>query len=560
MSIYALKSIGRRGSILGAAFAVIASAVFPAASAFADALNPLTERSLQLSSSAPGFTDTDGAGSSEGAPNANGDNFAPAGSGPNGKKTGETFSFKVSTDSTVGPRPIKAFTLQYCTLAAGFCQAPGNNPGDADPNNDGSTADSTRKANTDPEGHADKKSDFDVVSDPDVGEGWTNGTGAGQFEIFNGASPAGTGGWTMTTLNAEDPENTSPTGLTGKNNMIQLTNSTGISPASLDKLRIVFRASSDNYITNPGAGSFFVKINTYDSATATDLIPDVAAESNTHIIDGGVTVANVMTDSIHITTKVLETMSFSVGVRNRDTQVVKCTSLAPNVPTGCEGLNATHGTCDAIQNINNNRLNLGNPNAEYSLETGKAWDVNSYWRLSSNSSGGATVYYSGNTLANTVGDEIAEAGATKVASTPGTEQFGLAFVDAGDATTDPLDPALTTLINNPDDRYHIPRSFPFRTLLTQTTGEYDISDLPTQPISEEYNSGTGTIDDGAGLPGEASFAFQKSSLTTPVPIAQQNDQVISCSTAKMRYVANIGADTPAGVYTTKINYLAAPQY
>ncbi len=36
--------------------------------------------------------------------------------------------------------------------------------------------------------------------------------------------------------------------------------------------------------------------------------------------------------------------------------------------------------------------------------------------------------------------------------------------------------------------------------------------------------------------------------------------VISCATAKMRYIANIGADTPAGVYTTKINYLAAPQY
>src|SRR5690606_5021913 len=107
--------------------------------------------------------------------------------------------------------------------------------------------------------------------------------------------------------------------------------------------------------------------------------------------DGGVTVANVMTDSIHITTKVLETMSFSVGTENRDTEVL----------AGGQ----THGTCDPIKVVNNNRLDLGDVDAEYSLSTEEAFDTQSYWRLSSNSSGGATVYYSGNTLANTVGDE-----------------------------------------------------------------------------------------------------------------------------------------------------------
>jgi len=84
----------------------------------------------------------------------------------------------------------------------------------------------------------------------------------------------------------------------------------------------------------------------------------------------------------------------------------------------------------------------------------------------------------------------------------------------------------------------------------------------SDPASAEYNgAGVGTtIDDGAGGAGTASFAFQSSSAEVPVAIAQQNTDVISCATAKMRYVANIGADTPAGVYTTKINYLAAPQY
>src|SRR5690606_27017819 len=109
-----------------------------------------------------------------------------------------------------------------------------------------------------------------------------------------------------------------------------------------------FKASETSYITNPGAGSFFVKINSYDE--------------NEAIVDGGVTVANVMTDSIHITTKVLETMAFSVGVQSRDTQEID--------PEDPETLGQRHGTCDAIQVINNNRLDLGNPAAEFSLETG----------------------------------------------------------------------------------------------------------------------------------------------------------------------------------------------
>jgi hypothetical protein len=46
----------------------------------------------------------------------------------------------------------------------------------------------------------------------------------------------------------------------------------------------------------------------------------------------------------------------------------------------------------------------------------------------------------------------------------------------------------------------------------------------------------------------------------PTPIADEGNQVVDCVTGKMRYVANIAATTPAGIYTTKINYIAAPQY
>lgn len=538
--MYTLKSIARRGTLMGAAFALAVSVVVPAASVYADELNPLTERSLLLSSSAPGYTDTDGSGNTD---------FAPPGSGPNGRQTGETFSFKVSTDSVATSRAIKAFTLQYCTGAAGLCKAPGNNPGDADPDDDGITADAnnTRVANSDPTAHAAGKSDLDVV--------YSSAVAGTDFQIFmdvdgDGIIEAGeeqSTGWAMATSNVEDTDHTDPT--TGKNNYITLTNSTGISPTAGMKVQVVFNADADDYITNPGSGEFFVKLNTYDSDTTlinaqNDTTP--LDESDHTVIDGGVTVANVMTDSIHITTKVLETMAFSVGTQNRDTVDI--------------GAGQTHGICDPVQNVNNNRLNLGNPNAEYSLETGRAWDVNSYWRLSSNSSGGATVYYSGNTLANTVGDDIDDM-PTEVASTPGTEQFGLGFVDAGLDDLDGDGPGGAAEAATWANGYQTPTSAPFVTL---STGQTDPLTFPAgQTTQSAYDEATGTLFDNSGqtvLPGTAKFKFLASSLTVPEPIAQQNEEVIRCATAKMRYVGNIAADTPAGVYTTKINYLAAPQY
>ena len=544
MSTYTLKSIVQRGSMLGVAVAVLAATIIPSL-AFADALNPLTERSLLLSSSAPGYQNSDGAGNSEDAPNSIGENYAPAGSGPNGEKTGEVFTFKVSSDSTT--RKIKAFTLQYCTAAAGKCQAPGNNDGDArtkvpitgEPN-DAANADTTdpllwttvgapndREAN----GSDPAKADLDVHIDGDTAVEGTD------YSVYvEGVLQTG---WELTTENVEDLTHTDgPLGrLTGKQNFITLTNAdtggtTAATPIAGDEIKIVFKASETQYITNPGDDAFFVKINTYDTDDTDLHIPTVPAEVNPNIIDGGVTVANVMTDSIHITTKVLETMSFSVGTQNRDTVVLS----NPDV----------HGTCDPILQPNDNRLQLGNPDAEYSLETDTTYDVYSYWRLSSNSSGGATVYYSGNTLANTVGDEIAEMGPTASSSTQGTEQFGLAFVDA--AANDTFDPAFSngsTGLVDVNSRYKLPTL-----LLTD-----DPTDIYLEP-AEEYADGEGDIN----APSSAAFAFEKESNTIPRVIAENDSMVISCATAKMRYIANIGADTPAGVYTTKINYLAAPQY
>lgn len=537
--MYTLKSILRRGSLLGAAGAMLVATILPAASAFADELNPLTERSLMLSSSAAGYIATDGSGNSDAAPNFVGENYAPAGSGPNGMKTGEIFTFKVSSTATV-----KGFSLQYCTTAAGNCQAPGDNTGDAR-----DSLPTAREANAD--AHLLGRSDFDFEGT------FTQGAGAGQFQVYKdvaGTPTAVSSTWAITKATLEDTAHSG--NLTGKNNYVTLTSTAGEALTNGQLVKIVFRPSESIYITNPGSGSFFVKINTYNSdvsliGTHNDTTPADDTDATGHtVIDGGVTVANVMTDSIHITTKVLETMAFSVGTRNRDNNTINCgTDFGTGAqPDDCEAnTGAVHGTCSPIQNVNNNRLNLGNPDAEYSLETSKAWDVYSYWRLSSNSSGGATVYYSGNTLANTVGDEISDM-PDEAVSTPGTEQFGLGFVapEAGSAEFIAARPTITI------------SSKPFVTLVTGQDGQ---AGFPSgQVAAAAYDEAEGTIFAAQASPGTAKFKFLKSSNTTPEPIAQQNSEVISCATAKMRYVGNIGADTPAGVYTTKINYLAAPQY
>jgi hypothetical protein len=566
---YQLKRLGQRATILGATFALAVAAFLPAASVFADGLNPLTERSLLLSSSAPGFINTDGSGNNNDnttglSPDllAAGGPYAQPGTGPNGMKTSETFTFRMSTDTVTASRPVKAFTLQYCTAAAGLCQAPGDNLGDsrngvydALTNTTGRKTNAQGAVSTDGPGGT-PTSDLDVHygigADPAPVQGvdfdiYVDANNDGTLD--NTAAEHPTTGWTMAVSNAEDGTHTGA--LTGEHNMITLTSADGISPIKSSLIKLVFHASPTNYITNPGTGSFFVKMNTYDTDNTSLMVPTVPAYNlttgevnNPNIIDGGVTVANVMTNSILITTKVLETMAFSVGTTNRDTQ-----SLTNP---------AVHGTCDAILETNANRLNMGDVNAENSLDVNKAYDTYSYWRLSSNSSGGATVYYSGNTLANTVGDHIEAVNhgdGTAAVSTPGTEQFGLAFVSP--TYGDSLDSAFSTLVTNDPANYHNPRLTPFN--ITPGEGTIDNADA----ISGQYLGGEGTIyttPDGHAAPGTATFAFKPSSQTVPVPIAEENTSVISCATAKMRYVANIAADTPAGVYTTKINYLAAPQY
>jgi hypothetical protein len=574
MKTYTLKSVLRRGSLMAAAFVVAVAAFLPATSASADALNPLTERSLTLSSSSPGWSYLDASGNPT---------FAPPNSGANGNKAGNTFSFRVSSTAEV-----KGLSFAYCTNPAGECYGPGNNDFAA-----------TREPNG-PTQYALKHSDLEVVTSS-PSEVSTYGT---KFDQIKG-QPAGQAGawdsnlahpnlparnnsegnfivltkapadptWTQSEGWAMDADvqqdDTEASGRnTAKANYITLVND-GTDPAANNELsagdyvKVIFFATDSNYIINPGDDEFFVKINTFNTEVPANFD---TSETSTTIIDGGVTVANVMNLSIEIQTKVLETMDFSVGTVDPNTlDSTGGTGSQFQLATGSD----THSICDPIvQGMTSasaaNVLRLGDVDGEFSLRTDTTYSTHSYWRLSSNSSGGATVYYSGATLSNTVGDQIDAIGNNPAAPARGAEQFGLALDhettgnrlvsydkedDNGYVFQNGEDNGLagvhatlaTDIAGNPS--YHAPRLTP----LSPKTG---------------YDNGAGVInteDSHYGSSMDTAFAFDEESTVVPTPFAD-GTEVLDCVTGKMRYIANIAATTPAGVYTTKINYIAAPQY
>jgi hypothetical protein len=615
--MYKLKSVAQRAASFTAAVSMLAgigSGVLPAL-ASADALNPLTERTLTLSSSSPGWSFTDGSGNSR---------YAGPNTGANGQKTGNTFTFRTSSDKT-----IQALTFQYCTASAGQCVSPGTDATATVPGVDDSAhsdlyvqtgspvevsgADyATLSANTTATatgagltGNMTAYGDVlqvpdgqDTVSPYDKsafgGLDQSNGKG-GNFVVLYGDSATGyvnkySGGWNMTAVNQEEASGTT------KPNMIKLiangTTNTGLHLHPGDYVKVMFFGTDTNYITNPGEGAFFVKINTYDSTDYQNFADGVplsghhclsdgttyeatspVADCKSNVIDGGVTVANVMNQSIQITTKVLETMDFSVGTVDPDTLTDEGyggTATQSEYYKATGGNKQNHSECDAILNSMlptdpANALTLGSTTAENSLETHKTYATHSYWRLSSNSSGGATVYYAGNTLSNTEGDEIAPIGTAKKAPSFGSEQFGLAIdnnnsgnynVNYGDVTTAGIyengaDRSATSGGADTDQK--------FKDLVTTAADPVKAHTpqlAPLVPLTD-YNQGAGVINGGSI---DTKFAFDPNANTVPAAIATESSQVVNCVTAKMRYIGNIAAITPAGIYTTKINYIAAPQY
>lgn len=581
MSTYTLKSIVRRGGLLVAAFALFAAAVIPAASTYADALNPLTDRSLTLSSSSPGWDYKDGSGN---------DTYAQPNSGANGQKTGNTFEFKVSTNSSAGgAKLVQGFSFQYCTASAGNCTSPGNNGQTGGVRNADSITNKTSDLNVETASPAEVSAgNFASMINATTGAVTSipnRDNSQGNFVVMTkDNSSAGnpwvhSTGWTMESSNKEYSGSSISAGTaTGKKNYITLVNTTGITPKSGDSVKVIFFGTDTNYITNPGQGAFFVKINDYNA-------DDKANFNDTTLIDGGVTVANVMNQSISIQTKVLETMDFSVGT------VDPYTLDSTDTDSGTAGVQSQlktangqdqHGQCDPIlggmtPTDTRNTLLLGDTNAENSLSTSKTYSTHSYWRLSSNSSAGATVYYSGVTLKNTVGDEIAAIGTTATAPMRGTPQFGLALAngtiaDNGTSGTGKYlvnysketDSSKGVYENGADNAVAGIHASVATDIASLGLTGYHSSGPQLYPLIPKpaYDAGAGSVNGGSGEYGTVNtkFAFDANSNLIPAAIASEDSQVVDCVTAKIRYIANIAATTPAGIYTTKINYIAAPQY
>ena len=259
--------------------------------------------------------------------------------------------------------------------------------------------------------------------------------------------------------------------------------------ATTDIITITFDATATYHFQNPdntyvgtGAGqhptgTYFAHILTYsDNGAAT-------------MVDEG-TVTNNVTESISIYTRVQETLNFSVEGDDAN-----------------DGATAPGAACDPL--TESGVIRMGDTN--YALATNLAYFAKSYFRLATNSSDGATVYYTGDTLKSGATDSITAIGAAQTASVPGTEQFGLAF-DSTDAS-----------------------------------GQiYEAQPTSLTPVAAYDNNSIG-------------YAFDAASFTSPVVLASSFG-VVQCETGALEYVANIDDDTEAGIYTTRINYIASPSY
>ena len=245
-----------------------------------------------------------------------------------------------------------------------------------------------------------------------------------------------------------------------------------------------------------GGGSSDYITNPTSTGTFFARITTYSDNAYTNVVDSGTTASSTATQ-VTITAKVQEALNFSVGT----------------------AVTAPSTTCAAFSD--SGALSIGDPTNGLSSTT--AFDGHSYFRVATNALNGTIVYYSGDTL-KSGSNSIAAAGTTQptpttaVASSPGTAQFGLA-IDSSD---------------------------------TQSGSGYSFSSLTA---TSPYTAGNGTITSG----GSALFAFAPSSVTTPVQIASTSN-VITCDTGSVRYLANIATNTPPGIYTTTINYIAVPTY
>lgn len=296
------------------------------------------------------------------------------------------------------------------------------------------------------------------------------------------------GGTAVVRVNGINPVNYTVTS-TGTNYLSLVGASASTITAVTDIITIVFTATVADHFQNPDSTYVGAGANQHPTGTYFAHVTTFSDNATTTLVDEG-TVTNNITESISIYTRVQETLNFSVEGDDAN-----------------DGATAPGLTCSPL--VASGAITMGDSN--FALATNLAYNAKSYFRLATNSSSGASVYYTGYTLTSGSADTITAIGAAAVASTPGTEQFGLAF-DATDASG--------------------------QIWTGQTTA--------LAPIAAYGTNASG-------------YAFDGTSYINPVVLAASTG-VVTCETGAIEYVANIDDDTEAGIYTTKINYIASPSY
>ncbi len=307
--------------------------------------------------------------------------------------------------------------------------------------------------------------------------GFSVGTPTVSGFFINAVSQAA--GWTFASANT--------------NRTLTFTNATGV--AVLANQVITFNLTT---ATNPNNTNttFYSRILTYPNSAGADSAATYPATGS----GGGPGVGNAFdaggvamstTNQINITSKVQERLTFCVY---------------------------TGATCAA----GGNAVNLGDTNGVLD-PAGPYVDKTTTYDVSTNATGGATLRLKGDTLKNGA-FSINAAGASAVASSAGTEQFGLCNYQSSGS-------GLTTVS-------------PYNNASCSTTSQ---------------SAGTGTT----GGVGSAQFAFDTNASTGTLSTYGQSFATKAAgttSTGKIAFLGNISSTTQAGIYTTTLTFIATGVY
>lgn len=283
-------------------------------------------------------------------------------------------------------------------------------------------------------------------------------------------------------------------------NAMTLTNATGITLTAGTPVTISFPADATRFFVNPKAAYKTAPLSGGSTTNGTYFAHIKTYDTVTNASAGIASSAENPTGQRDYGT-VTNSVASAIGLYTRVQETLNF-SIEGDAASQYNGTPA--GPTDASTNCSplvgtTNSLRMGDTNS--ALVPNQQNNVTSYFRLSTNASNGTSVLYSGQALSNT--NHTFATSASGLTHTDGAEAFGMAL-----ETTD-----MTTLV-------------------------------PAAGYDDLANN---------------LFAFDPASNTTPVAIATTNSTV-NCDTGEVRYLASTAPDTPAGIYQTKINYIAAPRY